>query len=70
MREDLISYYRLKGTYKPLQIGEIWGRRRQSAWLHIHDTIPAEWRELPLTLIFDTQGEALLFDDNAVKLAK
>ena len=55
---------RLKGTYKPLQIGEIWGRRWQSAWLHIHGTIPAEWRELPLTLIFDAQGEALLFDDN------
>ena len=55
---------RLKLNYKPIQLGEVWGREWQSAWFNFNVEVPEKFTEQELALRIHIGGEALIFDTN------
>jgi alpha-mannosidase len=51
---------RLRLNYKPIQTGEIWGHRWESAWFHLNGVIPSSWGGKTVVAQLDLGGEGLV----------
>ncbi|MEZ5357720.1 MAG: glycoside hydrolase family 38 C-terminal domain-containing protein [Candidatus Zixiibacteriota bacterium] len=52
---------RLKLDYGDLRIGDIWGKRWDSGWMHLTGTIPEGWQGKTVVAQIDVGGEGLVF---------
>jgi alpha-mannosidase len=59
---------RLEGSYKPIRIGDLWGRTWASAWFHLKADIPGEWRGRHAVAALNFTGEACVFSAGGVPL--
>jgi alpha-mannosidase len=51
---------RLRLNYIPIQAGEIWGHRWESAWFHLNGFIPSSWGGKTVVAQLDLGGEGLV----------
>jgi alpha-mannosidase len=65
--KQIVAYEdRKNGDFVQAHEGMVWGDLWDSAWLHIEETIPAEWQDKSLGLRLNLGGEVLLFDEKGV----
>ncbi len=55
---------RLSLKYKPIALGEAWGKAWDCAWIHVMGEVPKSFKGAYVTLNFDFGGELLLFDND------
>lgn len=53
---------RLSLNYKTIRAGEKWGETWDSAWFRLSATVPENFAEKELVLLYDACGESLIFD--------
>lgn len=53
---------RLQLAYRPITVGEKWGKNWESGWFHITGTVPKQFAGHELALMFNAGGESLIFD--------
>lgn len=59
-KEPVAFKDRLKGTYKPIKEGEVWGGTWESAWFHLRSAVPKEWKGKKVVAHLDFEGEGLV----------
>ena len=57
---------RLKMKYRPVYIGEAWGKAWDSAWFHLTGRIPESFAGKEICLRLNVSGEILLYDAEGV----
>lgn len=55
-------------TYRPVRVGELWGKKFDCGWFHIKGRIPESWKGSYVTLNLDFGGEALVYDSDGCPL--
>ena len=50
--------------FKPISIGNMWGKNWQLAWFHLKAQVPTEWKSLRVAARLDLTGEGLVFDSS------
>ena len=53
---------RLSLDYKPIEEGDPWGQKWESAWFKLNGTVPESWSGKTVTADIDLSGEGLVFD--------
>lgn len=59
---------RTEGQFSKADEGMVWGKLWDSAWLHLNDEIPCEWKDKTLALRLNLGGEALIFGNDGMPL--
>ncbi len=61
--QQAVPFNRLSNlAYRNVAVGDIWGRRWESAWFRLSGTIPPDWHGAPLVAHLDFGGEGLVLD--------
>lgn len=61
---DRISYAEaIQGQYRSTQLGESFGPHWATHWFRLEYTIPLEWSEQEIHLLWDSSSEALVWED-------
>lgn len=55
-------------AYRPIAVGETWGRQWQSAWFHLSGRVPESWAGRGVGLQINLNGEACVFDPHGCPL--
>ncbi|MEL6821132.1 MAG: glycoside hydrolase family 38 C-terminal domain-containing protein, partial [Calditrichota bacterium] len=55
---------RKQGKYKPIKVGDTWGKNWQQAWFHIRGEVPKEWKGRLVAARINVGGEGAIFDSN------
>jgi len=64
---DSLSYEEARRLqYRPIALGEVWGREWETAWFHLELETPAGFQDAELALKLNFNGEVLLFDASGV----
>ena len=59
---------RLKGEFKPIREGDVWGEAWESAWFHLTASVPNEWQGEKVVAQLDFTGEGLVLDAKGMPL--
>ena len=53
---------RMSLDYKPINEGDPWGQKWESAWFHLKGDVPKEWAGKTIAANLDFSGEGLVYD--------
>jgi alpha-mannosidase len=67
-KDPVYFHDRLKGSYKPIQEGAVWGKTWESGWFHLTARVPKEWRGKQVVAQLCFSGEGLVFTPDGVPL--
>ena len=59
---------RLKGEYRKISEGEVWGKAWENAWFYLEGCVPVEWKGRDIAVCLDFGGESLIFSNTGEPL--
>ncbi len=60
--------HRKDGKYKPISVGDTWGKNWEQAWFHLQGEVPKNWKGKQVAARINLGGEGAIFDNNGTPI--